>query len=330
MPAPSAPHMASREWLLLVCLSVLWGGSFLFAEIALVDLPPLTIVLGRVGLAALALLCMLALAGQLRYLAPRRWPQFAAMGLLNNVIPFGLIVWGQTAIEGGLASILNATTPLFTVLLAHWLTRDERLTPGRMAGVLCGTAGVAVLTGVDLLQNLGTDLWAQAAVLGGALSYACAGIYGRRFADLPPLATATGQVMASTCLLLPLVAIVDRPWALVTPSPATLGAVAGMAILCTALAYILYFRILAVAGATNLLLVTLLIPLSAVGLGALVLGERLELHQGTGAVLIALALVAVDGRALKRWLGRKGPRPHAVRRKPTTNPRETDPKSANR
>lgn len=330
MPQPTAPQMAFREWLLLGCLSVLWGGSFLFAEIALDELPPLTIVLGRVGLASLALLALLSAMGQLRQLAVRRWPQFAAMGLLNNIVPFGLIVWGQTAIEGGLASILNATTPLYTVLLAHWLTGDEKLSPNRVVGVLCGAAGVAVLTGVDFLAGLGANLWAQIAVLGGALSYACAGIYGRRFADLPPLVTASGQVTASTLMLLPLAAIIDQPWTLAMPSAVTWTALAGMALLCTALAYILYFRILAVAGATNLLLVTLLIPLSAVAMGALVLAERLQPHQFVGAILIASALLLVDGR-VPRWCRKR------LRRYATTDPlvpgkggAKTDPKLVNR
>lgn len=298
MATTSAYRMGAREWFLLICLSVLWGGSFLFAEIALVELPPLTIVLGRVGLAALALLTVVAAARQIGHLAIRHWPAFAMMGLLNNILPFGLIVWGQTRIDGGLASILNATTPLFTVLLAHWLTRDEKLSTARLAGVLSGLFGVGVLTGADLVSVTGDNHWAHLAVLGAALSYACAGLYGRRFAALPPLATACGQVTASTILLLPLVAIIDRPWTLAAPSPATWGAVAGMALLCTALAYILYFRILAVAGATNLLLVTLLIPVTAAGLGMLWLDERLQPHQLAGSALIGMALLLVDGRIL--------------------------------
>lgn len=296
MSIQPAPQMAAREWGLLICLSVLWGGSFFSAEVALRELPPLTVVFGRVAFAALALLAVLAATGRLRHLAPARWPAFAAMGLLNNILPFSLIVWGQTAISGGLASILNATTPLFTVLLAHVLTRDETLRPAKLAGVICGAMGVAVMTGLDQLQNPDGALWPHLAVLAAACSYACAGIYGRRFAGSPPLATACGQVTASTLLMAPLVALVDHPWTLAMPSAATWGAVIGMALLCTALSYVLYFRILAVAGATNLLLVTLLIPVSAAGLGMLVLGEQMQAHQFGGAAMIAGALLLVDGR----------------------------------
>ena len=208
---------------------------------------------------------------------PRTWVAFAGMALLNNVLPFVLIVWGQHRIASGLASILNATTPLFTVLVAHWLTSDERLNPLKAAGVMVGFAGAAVMIGPDALAGLASSVLAQLACLGGALSYAFAGVFGRRFRRMgvPPLATAAGQVAASTVLLLPIMLVADRPWTLAMPHPATWGAVLGVGLLSTALGYVLYFRILATAGATNLLLVTFLIPASAILLGVLILGEVL-------------------------------------------------------
>ena len=197
--------MGPLEWFLLLALSILWGGSFFFVELIVNVIPPLTIVLLRVGLAAIALNLVVTMTGQRMPWDGTLWRNFAAMGCLNNLIPFCLIVWGQTQIGGGLASILNATTPIFTVLAAHWCTEDERLTPGRILGVVLGFLGVVVLIGVDALHGATADGFAQLAVLGGAVSYALAGIFGRRFRrlDVSPMQTATGQLTVSTVLLLP-------------------------------------------------------------------------------------------------------------------------------
>jgi drug/metabolite transporter (DMT)-like permease len=294
--------MGPREWFLLLTLSVLWGGSFFFVDVIVHSLPPLTIVLLRVGLAAIALHIVVVAAGQRMPWDGRLWRNFAAMGCLNNLIPFCLIVWGQTQIGGGLASILNATTPIFTVLATHRFTADETLTRGRGLGVVLGFSGVVVLIGVDTLYGAKAKGFTQIAVLGGALSYAVAGIYGRRFhrLNVPPIQTATGQLTASVVLLLPVVLFFEQPWTLATPSAAAFGAVAGLALLSTALAYVLYFRILATAGATNLLLVTFLIPVSAISLGALLLGERLEWFHFGGMSLIGAGLLAIDGRIAVR------------------------------
>ncbi|WP_285961915.1 DMT family transporter [Pseudomonas tohonis] len=290
--------MGAREWGMLVALSILWGGSFFFVGIAVQELPPFTIVMARIGLAAIALLALVHLMGLRMPRDPRIWLAFFGMGLLNNLIPFCLIVWGQTHIASGLASILNASTPLFSVVVAHLLTQDEKMTGRKLAGVLIGLAGVATLIGPAALSGLGDHAWAQLAVLGAALSYAFAGLFGRRFKAMgvPPMITATGQISASTLLLAPVALLVDHPWTLPLPSPATWAALAGIALLSTALAYVLYFRILASAGATNLMLVTFLIPVSAILLGALVLGEQLEAKHFIGMALIAAGLAALDGR----------------------------------
>ena len=299
--------MGPREWALLITLSLLWGGSFFFAEVALEALPPLSVVFARVAIGALALLALVRAAGLRLPRQPRLWLAFFVMGALNNLIPFSLIVWGQTEITGGLAAMLNATTPLFTVVLAHLLTRDERMTPAKLAGVAIGFLGVAVMIGPETLGGPGIALLAQLAVLGAALSYAFAGIYGRRFRETPPLITATGQVTAATLMLCPLALAVDQPWVLALPGPASswaipweiLGALLGLGLLSTAAAYVIYFRILASAGATNLLLVTFLIPVSAILLGALVLSEQLTAAQLAGMGLIAVGLAAIDGRILR-------------------------------
>ncbi len=292
--------MSPLEWTLVVVLSVLWGGSFFFNEVALVELPPLSVVLGRVGFAALALLALVYLSGQRMPSDLRFWAAMFTMGAINNVIPFGLIVWGQTEITSSLASILNATTPLWTVALAHFLTRDEKMTPARVAGLLLALAGVVVMIGPAALREFGLQVLAQLAVVAAAVSYAFAGIFGRRFRGRPPLVIAAGQVTGSTVLLLPLVLFIDRPWLLPPPSLTTLAAVLSTALFCTALAYVIYFRILATAGATNLLLVTFLLPVSAIVLGVFVLGERLSVGEMAGMGLIGLGLLAIDGRLLKR------------------------------
>jgi len=288
--------MTLRVWLWLLSLSVLWGGSFFFAKVAIGELGPFTVVFARVALAALAL----ALFVPLRRDAP--WPTYFAMGFLNNALPFSLIFWGQTEIAVGVASILNATTPLFTLIVAHVLTSDEKINGTKVTALLIGLLGVVVLIGPDVLVG-GSALWAQAACLAAALSYAFAGVYGRRFRrmGIAPTEAAAGQVTASAVLILPVMLIVERPWLLpAPPSPTVCLALAGLALLSTALAYVLYFRILAAAGATNLLLVTLLIPIPAILLGAVVLGEQLEPRQFAGMALIGLGLVVIDGRIAGR------------------------------
>ncbi len=230
-------------------------------------------------------------------LSSRLWRQFFVMGTLNNVIPFTLIVFGETRIASGLASMLNATTPLFTVIAAHGLTTNERLTWAKAVGVLFGILGVAVLIGPDALSGLGQgDLMGEGACLLAALTYGLAGIYGRRFKGVPPLKVATGQITASTVILLPIAAAFDRPWTLPVPDPQVWAAFIGIALLSTALAYMLYFRILATAGATNLLLVTFLLPISALLLGVLVLRETVDGRAIGGMVLIGMGLAAIDGR----------------------------------
>ena len=304
----AAPTMGGREWVMLLILAVLWGGSFFFNGVAVRELPSFTLVWLRVAVAAATLLGVLRLLGQTLPGSGRVWAAFGAMGLLNNVLPFVLIVWGQHHIASGLASILNATTPLFTVLVAHLLTPDEKLTPLKAAGVGVGFVGAVAMIGPDALGGLGTGVLAQLACLAGALCYALAGIFGRRFKRMgvAPMATAAGQVCASAVVLLPIMLLVDRPWTLAPPGAATWGAVLGVGLLSTALAYVLYFRILAAAGATNLLLVTFLIPVSAILLGAIVLGEALLPRHFAGMALIGVGLAFIDGRLPRMLLKRCG------------------------
>ena len=291
--------MGATEWGLLVLLSVVWGGSFFFGKLALAELSPFSVVLGRVSIAALVLNILVVVTGNRISVSRNAWAAFVLMGLLNNLIPFSLIFWGQTKISSGLAATLNSTTPLFTVVLAHFLTRDEKVTPGRLIGVLLGVVGVAWTIGQEALAGLGTNQIAQFAVLGAAVSYALAGIFGRTLRSHSPIVAATGQVTTTTAMMVPIVCYVDQPWRTPIPSPLTIVSIVALGVLCTALAYVIYFRILRVAGATNLLLVTLLVPVSASLLGVCILGERVEANQLTGMALIGLGLSAIDGRVFK-------------------------------
>ena len=293
--------MTGFEWMLLVLLSVVWGGSFFFNGIALREFPTLTIVTARVGLAALALLLLMRMLGQGIQLNRQILKAFFGMSFLNNVVPFSLIVWGQQHIASGVASILNATTPLFTMLVAHWFTTDEKINPRRLLGVLTGMGGVGLMMGLDSMESSVFHLLGQSAILLAAFSYGLAGVYGKRFAQLeiPPLATATGQLCASSMILIPLTLWIDQPWTMAMPSIEGMGSLLGIALLSTALAYVIYFRLLKTAGATNLLLVTLLIPVSAIILGVFLLDESLEPQHLSGMAVISLGLLIMDGRLLQ-------------------------------
>jgi drug/metabolite transporter (DMT)-like permease len=299
---PINRRMNGREWLALLLLSILWGGSFFFAGVLIKTLPPFTIVFLRVGLAAVILNVLVRALG-LRMPGTRSaWLAFFGMALLNNAVPFCLVVWGQSHIASGLAAILNATTPISTVIVAHLLTKDEKITGNRLLGVAIGFFGVVVLIGPDSLRGFGTDVLAQLAVLTAAVFYAFAGVYGRRFKliGIAPILTATGQVTASAVMLFPIAMLVDKPWTMAMPALPAWAAIIGSATLSTALGYVLYFRILSTAGATNLLLVTFLIPVSAILMGTFGLGEHLHVRRFVGLTLIGAGLAAIDGRLLGR------------------------------
>jgi len=291
-------RMSAVEWSLLLALAAAWGGIFLLNRFVLDGFPPLTAVFLRVALAAPLLLAVVHLGGERLPRSLGAWSAFAVMGFLNNALPFTLFVWAQQSITSGLAAIINATTPFFTALLAHLLTRDERLAPGKLAGLLLGLAGVIVLIGPGVLGGLGRAVVAELVLLLAPVSYAFAGLWGRRFRPLSSSVAACGMVLMSTVMMAPVAALHDHPWTL-APSMRAWGAVAAQAAVGTALAYWLYFRILRTAGATNLLLVTLLMPPAAMLLGALILGERFGWSAFAGLGFIFLGLAAIDGRVIE-------------------------------
>jgi drug/metabolite transporter (DMT)-like permease len=283
---------------MLATLGIVWGGSFYLYAVAITGLPTFTIVFLRVGIAALALWTVVGITGLTPPASFREWRDFFIMGLLNNVVPFTLIVWGQHEVASGLASIINATTPFFTVLLANAFTADEKLSWNRLGGSLVGLAGVATMIGLDAIQGLGGAILPQLAIIAAALFYAVASIYGRRFTH-PPLITAAGQTTASSLILMPLVLFIEVPWRLPFPHLSVVLAVLGLALLCTSLAYVLYFAILRRSGATNLVLVTFLVPASAIVLGIVLLGEHLALRHVFGLFAIGIGLLLIDGRFIE-------------------------------
>jgi drug/metabolite transporter (DMT)-like permease len=307
MAGGNTQAMNAKEWGLLLFLSLLWGGSFFFYKVLVAVLPPVTVVLGRVGMAAIALNLWLLARGMPAFFPLAQWRRFLLLGFLNNVASFVLIAWGETRITSGLASILNSATPIFIVIVAHFWTDDDRLNAGKIGGVLCGFLGVAVLIGPAAFQKPSAAL-GELAVVAAALVYGFGGVYGRRFRAIPPLQVATGQVTAATLVLLPLALVVDRPWTLPVPDLPVWLAWICIALISTALAYVVFYRMLATVSASNVSLVTFLLPINAVLLGTLFLHEQVTPRALAGMALIGLGLAAIDGRALV-WVGRKARRP---------------------
>ena len=299
------PHIDLKSGLMLLLLAAVWGGSFFFAEIALRELPPLTIVFHRVLWAAPILLLVVKLQGVEIPKTIHVWFAYLVMGALNNMIPFSLIFWGQMTIESGLASILNGTTAVFGAVVAGILLVDEPLTTRKIVGAIFGVFGVAVIMGLDALTSFDPRNLAQLAVIGAALSYAFAGVWGKRMlSGYAPIMNATGMLVGSTILMIPIVLLTDGMPSMSLSFDVWASLIA-LSIFSTALAYLLYFKILTRAGSANLMLVTLLIPPFAIALGVFFLGEELGLEAWLGFGIIAFGLAITDGRLLDRFRQRK-------------------------
>ena len=294
--------MGLQQWLMLFVLSVLWGGSFFFMKVALAELPVFTIVLLRVSSAALMLYLFLNVTKIAIPTALKVWRLFFYLGFFNNIVPFALIIYGMSDIASGLASIINATTPLFTIVVAHFATADEKMSFNKVLGVVLGILGVSLLMGSEVFAGASQSVVAMMACLAAALSYAISSLFGRQFKALhvPSSVGAFGQVFASSLLLIPIVFIFEQPLSLQMPSTMTILSILALGILSTAFAYVLYFKLIEQAGATNAVLVTLLVPLSAIMLGWLVLGEQLQFNHFLGMLSIGFGLLAIDGRVLKK------------------------------
>ncbi len=307
----TAPRLDGRSWALLLSLSVLWSASFIFIKVAALEIPIFTLVLLRVGLAAIVLNAIVVFG-------PRRYPRGAAMigryvvmGISNNVLPFVLIVFATARIGAGSASILNATTPIFALIVAHFATADEKITPAKFVGILLGFGGVAAMTEPGSVTGLGSDFLAVAAMLGASLCYGFSAIHGRSFRGVDPLVSAACQLTVSTLILTPLALVFDKPFQLPMPGIVAIGSVLGLALLATALAYVIFYALIRRAGGTNTSLVTLLIPVGGVFLGWALLGETFSPGEAAGMLLIGFGLVVIDGRALS-YVKRPAARRRAV------------------
>ena len=302
-------QMNRSDWLIMLVLAIIWGGAFFFIGVAVRHVPALTYVWLRVTIAAVALWIFVKARGGSLDLPRQVWGSIVLLAILNNALPFTLFGWGQTHIASGLASILNATTPIWGVLVAHFFTVDERMTSRKIAGVLLGFGGVATMIGPSLLSDIGSGALAQLACVGAALSYAFAGVWARRFKRLgiSPLSITTGQLTAAAIVMLPVSMLAEHPWTRALPPMSAWAAITALAVLCTAFGYVLYFKLIDGAGATNAMLVTLLVPPVAILLGSLFLGETLAPQDFAGLALIALGLAAIDGRLLTKlsWRQRR-------------------------
>jgi drug/metabolite transporter (DMT)-like permease len=292
--------MNRSDWLILLALAAIWGGAFFFIGVAVRHVPPLTYVWLRLTIAAAAMWVFVRVRGQAVQLPRQVWGSMFLLAFLNNALPFVLIGWGEVHIASGLAAILNATTPIWGVVVAHFLTNDERMSRGKLAGVLLGFGGVITMVGPSVLSDIGNDTLAELACVGASLTYALAAVWARRFKrqGISPLSVTTGQLTAGALMMLPMSMIFDQPWTRAVPPVSAMLAIAALALLCTAFAYVLYFRLIDKAGATNAMLVTLLVPPVAIMLGGLFLGEQLAPQDFAGLGLIALGLAAIDGRLI--------------------------------
>ncbi len=298
--------ISGRAWVELFLLALIWGASFLSIRIALNEVGPLTSVAHRTGWAMLLLWIYIALRRLPVPRNPHIWGAFLLMGLLNNVIPFSLMAWGQLHIETGLTSILNAATAIFGILAAALFLSDERLTLRKAIGVTLGFLGVATAIGLSALTEFNIRSLGQLAVIGGTISYALAGVWARKtLGGLSAQVAAAGMLTGSSLITLPMAWIVEGPISL-SLQPQTWAAIGYYAAIATALAYLLYYRVLAMAGSGNLMLCTLLVAPIAIILGAVVLGEELPLQAFTGFGLLALGLIIIDGRLFKAVQHRMG------------------------
>ena len=303
VPVPDL-QMRPADWALLVLHSVLWGSAYVFVAIAGRELPLATIVSFRLIPAAAVLLLIAWFQGHRLPARLSDWTAFFVLALLNILLPSILTVWGQRNASSGLAAILVTTSPLFSALLAHVLTNDDRLSANKLAGIVAGIAGVAIVLGADVLASGDGSLLAKLALTGAAALYALAAIYARRFHGTPPIIVSASHVIIGLAVSLPVALAIDQPWQLPMPSMAAIASVVGMGVISLALASLCYFTLIKRAGPTNALLVTMLVPLTPIVIGALFLGERLLAREFAGAGVILCALIIIDGRLLS-WVRRR-------------------------
>lgn len=288
--------MGIRNFLWLMLLAVLWGPSFLFIKVAVGEIPPFTLVAGRVGLAAVLLYLILRLQRRALPRFGRIWLHFAVVGFFSNALPFTLFSWGEMHIDSALASILNGTTPLFTILLAHLLTSDDRLTPVKVMGSLLGFGGLVVLIAPSLLGGVRATTWGLIAATLAAASYGVATVYTRKnLRGLPPLVGPTAQLLMATLYILPLALLIEQPFRQPLPTWPALASLLALSMVGTALAFVVYYYVIDRTSATYVSMVTYLVPVIGVALGIMVLNEKPAWNAYAGCALILLGVMVVNG-----------------------------------
>ena len=296
------------DWAMLTGLSVLWGLSFIFMELALEELPVFHVAFFRVLIAALALNVIIAARGWNLGQFKAHWPAFAVMGIVGIAVPFSLIIWGQVYITAGLSAILNGTLPFFTLIVAHFFTTDEKMTLRRVTALVFGFVGVMIIIGPGALKDIVDTgkILGQLAVLLATFCYGLVTVYGRRFSrlEVPRLVAATGQMSVASAVLLPFM-LWEMPWAQPMPGGVTISALLGVGLLSTALAFTIWYYLLERVGANNLSLVTFMIPIVTIIVGYYVLGEVLTASQIFGMLVVAVGLIVADGRLWWRFFPKR-------------------------
>lgn len=290
--------MTLKDWFLLIILSIIWGSSFMFLKIALVELSPFLIVFSRLVISAIFLTIVCKWRKLQFPQTPTTWLSLGFLGVINTAAPFLLISWAQQHIDTATASILNATSPIFVMILAQFFTDDEKLTVNKVFGVLAGIAGIAVMVSPSLGDNLRVANLGPFGILGGTFLYAVAGIYAKRFKLIPSTMVSAVSLIGGMVFMAPALLVVDIP-NIAALSAKTWFAIGFLGMICTVAAYLIYFRLIAASGATNALLVTLLIPVSAFVFSVTIMNETIKATDIKGMMLIGAGLLIIDGRLLR-------------------------------
>ncbi|QRY67389.1 EamA family transporter [Ensifer sp. PDNC004] len=287
----------SLELLLLLALATLWGASYTFIKIGIETIPPVTLIAARTLIAGTLLLAVLRWRGLSLPRDAATWRRFLFQACLNSVVPFTMIAWAEQTIDAGIASILNATTPIFAFLMTALITRHEAVTARKLVGIVAGMTGISLIIGMEAFGGLGEQLLPQLAVVLATVCYAGAAIFGRGFKGLDPMMPAAGSLIAGAALLIPVSLVVDRPWTL-SPSAESLLALVGLAVFSTALAFAIYFRLIQTLGSVGATAQAYLRVPIGVAIGALFLGERLSdtAWIGLGCVIVGVAAMTIPAR----------------------------------
>ena len=296
---PDRKISLAPEFALLGCLALLWGSSYLFIKVAVVEIPPLTLIAARVSIAAVLRTGLCRWYGHALPSDAGTWRRLLVQAVFNSIGAWTLLAWGQQFIASGLASVLNSTAPIFIFFITLCFTRHERTGMARLSGAMLGLCGVALIVGLDVLDGFGRSVMGQLAVIGGALLYAGAAIYGRRFSGQPAMVTAAGTMIWASLVLVPLACLLDRPWAL-RPSPMALGAILALGLFSTGVALVIYFRLVRTLGSMGVASQAYLRVVVGVLLGVFLLGEQVSVSTGLGvtAALCGVALINLPKRAV--------------------------------